>query len=137
MKAPIFFQAYKYKVLLMTTAVVLAPFAQANAIDNLTTPSGEVVTAGSATFDRPAEGQLNVNQSSHRAVINWNNFDIGRDATTKFNQPNVNSLAVNRVVGDDDDPTKILGTLTANGRLMVLDRNGVLFGRDSKVDVNG
>ena len=54
MKAPIFFQAYKYKVLLMTTSVVPAPFAQANAIDNLTTLSGDVVTAGSATFDRPA-----------------------------------------------------------------------------------
>jgi filamentous hemagglutinin family protein len=124
------------RVLLMSTAIVMVPFAQAHAVDALTTPTGESVVAGAASFDRPVEGLLNVNQATHRAVINWDNFDIGTDATTEFFQPNANSLAVNRVVGGGD-PTQILGTLRANGQLMVLDRNGVLFGPDSNVDASG
>lgn len=124
------------RIFLLTTALAFTPFAQAMAVDNLATPTGENVIAGSATFDRPAAGQLNVNQGSHRAVIDWDRFDIGVDATTEFFQPNANSLAVNRVVSGAD-PTQILGTLRANGNLMVLDRNGVIFGPDSHVDVNG
>lgn len=137
MKTHIFYHACKHRVLLMTTAAMLVPFSQAHAIDALTTPTGENLVAGNATFNRPVEGQLNVNQSTARAIINWDNFDIGKNATTEFIQPGATSLAVNRVVGADDDPTQILGTLKANGRVLVSDRNGVLFGKDSTVDVNG
>jgi filamentous hemagglutinin family protein len=125
------------RVALMATTVFFASTVPSLAVDRLATPSGEVVTAGSATFDRPAAGQLNINQNTHRAVINWDNFNIGRDATTTFVQPNVNSLAVNRVVGAQTAPTQILGRLNANGKIMVLDRNGVLFGKNSRVDVGG
>ena len=129
--------ACKYRVLLLTTALFLMPSAQALAVDHLATPGGETVVAGAATFDRPAAGQLDVNQTTNRAIINWDHFDIGKDAATRFNQPGTNSLAVNRVTGAGDDPTKILGRLEANGRVMVLDRNGVLFGKTATVDVGG
>ena len=87
MKTPVFSPMSKHRVLLMSTAALLVSLPQAHAVENLTTPSGEAVTAGSATFDRPAEGQLNVNQSSHRAVINWDSFNIGEKAKTEFFQP--------------------------------------------------
>jgi filamentous hemagglutinin family protein len=125
------------KILLLTTAVFMSCISEAGAVDNLTTPSGEVVQAGSATFDRPEAGTLNINQNSDRVVIDWDRFDIGTDATTSFRQPRSDSLAVNRVTGDKDDPSQILGTLKANGNVMVLDRNGVFFGKDSTIDVNG
>src|SRR5688500_5870355 len=133
----LFFPNHKRnKILLMTTALFLIS-SPARAIDDLTTPTGETVAAGAATFNRPVPGQLDVNQTSDRAVINWDRFDIGKNAETEFFQPNSSALAVNRVTGDKTDPTQILGTLKSNGNLMVLDRNGVLFGKDSVIDVGG
>lgn|GEM_PF-2601873 len=109
----------------------------AGAVDPTATPTGENVLAGGITTERPYEGRLNVHQSTNRALIEWDSFDIGSNAWTQFYQPDSSSIAVNRVVGAGNDPTQILGTLIANGKLMVLDRNGVLFGPNSRVDVAG
>lgn len=129
------------RTLFLTTALVTgmtlvhAAEAFAASVSPLTTPTGEHVAAGAATFDRPAAGQLNVTQGTDRAVIDWQSFNIGKSAATTFTQPSAGSLAVNRVMGAGTDPTQILGTLTANGRIMILDRNGVLVGRDAKINV--
>lgn len=124
------------RFLLGSAMALMLPIVGVQAQD-LTLPTGENVVGGSASFDRSTAGRLNVNQSSQRAVIEWQGFDIGKNATTQFNQPSANALAVNRVVGGNDDPTMILGTLKANGQVMVLDKNGIIFGQDSIVDVGG
>ncbi|WP_435640265.1 right-handed parallel beta-helix repeat-containing protein [Micavibrio aeruginosavorus] len=121
----------------LTLGLIASASATANAMDANTTPTGEQVVAGSANFDRPDTSTLNINQNTDRVVINWDSFDIGSNAKTEFFQPGSGSLAVNRVTGRNSDPTQILGTLKANGRVMVLDRNGVVFGAGSRVDVGG
>lgn len=126
------------KKFLSTTALTLGLMAlgvPAMAMDDFTTPTGEQVVGGAASFDRPAAGTLNVNQSTDRVVINWGSFNIGKSGKTEFFQPNAGSLAVNRVTGADNNPTQILGTLKGNGRIMVLDRNGIFFGADAVLDV--
>jgi filamentous hemagglutinin family protein len=121
---------------LLAAGAVVAP-APAFALDDGALPTGESVVGGSATFDRGTVNVLNINQSTDRLVVNWSSFSIGKSATTEFFQPNSGSLAVNRVVAGKADPTQILGTLKANGRVMVLDPNGVLFGAGSVIDVGG
>src|SRR5690606_32909642 len=79
---------------------------------------------------------LTVNQSTNRTVIDWRSFDIGSNATTNFVQPNSSSIAVNRVNGSAN-PTEIQGTLNANGQVWILNPNGVLFGKNAKIDVAG
>src|ERR1035437_1272331 len=111
---------------LVTSMALLHPEAS-YAISPTQTPTGGTVVGGSATISSPSTGTLNINQTSNRAIINWNSFNIGSSATTTFNQPSASSLAVNRVLSRGIDPTQILGTLTANGQVMVLDRNGVIF----------
>ena len=106
------------------------------ALDALATPQGGRVVAGSAGFGSTGAGNLTVTQTSNRAVIDWNSFDIGANAMTEFKQPGAKSIAVNRVVGGTD-PTQILGALKSNGQVMVLDPNGVLFGENAQVDVGG
>lgn len=133
----------KWRKFLSTTALVVAGTMTlmhaepSYAVDDYTVPQGANVVGGSASISTPAQGQLDIHQHTDRAVINWDSFNIGAKAKTEFYQPNSNSLAVNRVVGKNADPTKILGTLKANGRVMVLDRNGVFFGPNSRVDVGG
>jgi len=111
--------------------------APAYAVDDLELPTGGSVVGGDATINYAAPGQLDVQQNSDRLVVDWDKFNIGRSATTTFIQPGSSSLAVNRVTGKNDNPTQILGTLKANGQVMVLDRNGVIFGRTARVDVGG
>ncbi len=128
--------------LLATTALAAASLvamgasAKADPVDALETPMGEQVVGGAASFDRPDLGVLNINQSTDRVVIDWQSFNIGENAKTEFFQPSSNALAVNRVVGKGEDPAQILGTLKANGKVMVLDKNGVLFGKNAVIDVN-
>ncbi|HOW43189.1 MAG TPA: filamentous hemagglutinin N-terminal domain-containing protein [Candidatus Omnitrophota bacterium] len=98
-------------------------------------PEGEQVVAGSATFDRSQTDTLTVNQSTDRLIANYNSFSIAQPEAVHFNQPNSGSIALNRVVGID--PSVLLGTLTANGRIFLVNPNGVLFGAGARVDTAG
>lgn len=122
---------------LMISTALIGTAAPALAVDALETPMGGNVVAGNSNINYGAPGQVTINQNSDRTVINWDSFNIGQDAGAEFVQPNTNSLAVNRVTGAGTDPTQILGSLRANGRVMVLDRNGVIFGKQARVDVGG
>ncbi len=127
---------------LLATAAVTALIAgfssnAAYAISSNALPQGGNVAAGSASFSHPNSNTLNVNQSSERAVINWNSFNVGDSASVEFKQPDTQALTVNRVVNTSTDPTQILGSLKSNGQVMVLDKNGVLFGANARIDVGG
>jgi filamentous hemagglutinin family protein len=129
------------KSLVTTTALTVLGFtimgaSPAFAVGEYETPTGEVVVGGQASFDRPEMGRLNVHQGSDRLVTNWDSFNIGKNAVTEFYQPNANALAVNVVKSKGVDPTKILGTLKANGQVMVLDRNGVFVGKDAIINAS-
>lgn len=87
---------------------------------------------GNATVEE-AGSQLTVNQSADKAVIDWKSFDIGRDATVQFRQ-NKEWSALNRIW--DANPTQIYGTLKADGKVYLVNRNGILFGRDARVNLN-
>ena len=95
-------------------------------------PQDGVVTAGQATIISYGD-TLRVNQNSHRAIIDWRSFNIDPHETTIFNQPSSSSLVLNRV--NDVDPSRILGTLSANGHVVIVNPNGVFFGQGSRIDV--
>lgn len=127
---------YLISTALATMIAIICPTPSANAMDANTLPAGEKVIGGEAYFDRSTEGVLNIKQSSDKLLIDWHaGFNIGGKAATHFYQPNSQSIVVNRVVGKSVDPTQILGHLTANGRVVVLDKNGVIFGKSATIDV--
>lgn len=97
-------------------------------------PEGGVVVAGSATISS-SNKKLDVYQHSNKAVIDWRSFSIGIDEHTQFHQPSSSAMVLNRVVGDL--PSHILGKLTANGNVFLVNPNGVFFGNNAQVDVNG
>ena len=89
-------------------------------------PVGGVVTSGEATISKTGSNTT-INQSTSGVVINWQNFSIGAGETVQFVQPGSNAVALNRVLGAD--PSLILGSLNANGKVFLLNPNGVLFGK--------
>jgi filamentous hemagglutinin family protein len=111
------------------TALALAMASAANA-----TPTGGVVASGQAGIVQ-AGGNTTVTQTTSNVVINWQSFDIAADQTVQFVQPGSSSVALNRVLGAD--PTVIMGRLTSNGQVFLLNPNGVLFGVGSSVSVGG
>ena len=45
------------------------------------------------------------------------------------------SAVLNRIVGQD--PSQILGALQSNGKVFLINPNGIMFGKDARIDVNG
>jgi filamentous hemagglutinin family protein len=101
---------------------------------SLAGPTGGQVTAGSATINQSGS-KTTINQSSQNAAINWQSFSVGKSESVQFVQPNATSITLNRVTGTES--SQILGSLTANGRVFILNPNGVLFGKDAQVNVGG
>ena len=98
-------------------------------------PTGGQVTAGSATISGEGTSGLTVNQATPRVVIDWQGFSIGAGESATFIQPDASSIALNRVIGTD--PSQIFGSLTSNGTVILVNRNGILFGESARVDVGG
>lgn len=76
-----------------------------------------------------------MNQTSSSALLNWASFNISADGKVQFNQPTTTSTAVNRIF--QSDPSKILGALSANGQVYLINQNGILFGAGSQINVGG
>ncbi|PTY01552.1 hypothetical protein DB346_12440 [Verrucomicrobia bacterium LW23] len=100
----------------------------------LANPSGGTVVGGSANISG-GPGQTTVNQSSQRAVINWRDFSIKKGETTTFVQPNSSSATLNRVTGPA--ASHINGRLNANGRVYLVNPNGVVIGKSGRVNTAG
>ncbi|MBC7505002.1 MAG: filamentous hemagglutinin N-terminal domain-containing protein, partial [Sandarakinorhabdus sp.] len=100
----------------------------------LALPSGGVVAAGNAVITG-APAALTITQSSQNAVINWQGFGIAASESVTFAQPNSQSVTLNRVLGQDS--TAIMGQMSANGRVFIVNPNGILFGKGAQVNVGG
>jgi len=95
-------------------------------------PSGAQVVNGTADISRDSERM--VIRNSPNAILNWQSFSIGAQNTLIFLQDNANSKVLNRVLGND--PSNILGSLSSNGQVWLVNPNGVLFGAGSSVNVS-
>ncbi|MFM2087106.1 MAG: hypothetical protein RLZZ237_1975, partial [Pseudomonadota bacterium] len=91
------------------------------------------VLSGQATFNQ--QGNVFSITNTPNTIINWQSFSINPGELTRFIQQNANSAVLNRITGQD--PSQILGALQSNGKVFLINPNGVLFGRDARVDVNG
>ena len=92
------------------------------------------VTSGRATAVSTTD-TLRVTQQSDRAILNWKSFNIGADGKVIFEQPDASSIALNRIF--QNSPSKIFGSLQANGQIYLINQNGILFGAGSRVNTAG
>jgi filamentous hemagglutinin family protein len=119
--------AHSGATLALAVAAALAEIAQAN-------PVGPVVASGTAAISRPAPNVLQV-VNMPGAILNWQSFSIGAGELTRFQQQSAASAVLNRVTGAD--PSSILGTLSSNGRVFLVNPHGIVFGRGSVIDTAG
>ena len=101
----------------------------------LANPSGPDVVGGQATVSGLGTSHVTIAQASQHAIINWQQFNIAPNEVTQFIQPNVQAIALNRIF--DQNPSQIFGSLQANGTVILLNQNGVMFGPNAQVNVGG
>ncbi len=110
--------------------VWLAAIAAAGAIAN---PQNPQVVSGQAGFQTQGK-QLTITNTPG-AIIHWQSFGVDRGELTRFVQQNAASAVLNRITGTD--PSRILGALQSNGRVFIINPNGIVFGAGAQVDVAG
>ncbi|HIJ61288.1 MAG TPA: filamentous hemagglutinin N-terminal domain-containing protein [Rhodospirillaceae bacterium] len=97
-------------------------------------PSGAQIVAGQVNISAAAQTTI-IQQNSSKAIINWQDFSLGRNETLNFKQPDAKAIALNRVTGTQ--ASSLQGTVAANGQVWIINPNGVLFGAGSQVNVAG
>lgn len=96
-------------------------------------PTGGAITAGTGSITGQGTNHVTINQHSDKLAVNWNSFSIGSGEKVQFIQPGASSIALNRVLGNN--ASAIYGQLSANGKVFLLNPNGVLFAQGAQVNV--
>lgn len=104
------------------------------ALANPDLPTGGQIVAGQGSISTNGN-QMTISQNTHGLVTNWNTFDVGQNHTVQFVQSDSSAVALNRVTGGHE--SQILGTLTANGQVMLVNPAGVMFGKGATVNTAG
>ena len=111
------------------TFALLCAFAGAASAN----PTGATVVAGKAEVS--GTGKTLSVTNTPGTITNWQGFSIAPDELTRFIQQSSTSAVLNRVVGQD--PSSLLGRLQSNGRVFLINPNGIVFGVGSRIDVGG
>ena len=112
----------------LVAALMLALWRSAFAL-----PTDPSVVAGQAVVNAAGTTGLVINQSSGKAAIDWRTFNVGANESVRFNQPSAAAMTVNRVTSND--PSQILGQISAPGSVFLINPSGIIFGRSAVVDV--
>jgi len=113
--------------LALCIAALVAPAALAN-------PTGPQVVNGAVLQSNPSASVMQI-VNTPGTIIHWQGFSISAGETARFVQQNAASAVLNRVV--TANPSSILGRLESNGRVFLVNPNGIVFGSSAVVDVAG
>jgi len=97
-------------------------------------PTGGQVVGGSGSINHEDQ-TTNINQSSQRMAINWQTYNVNSNETVNYYQPNSNAVSLNRIL--DQNPSQIFGNINANGQVILINPNGMVFGQSASVNVGG
>ncbi|AKM02537.1 GLUG motif-containing protein [Burkholderia pyrrocinia] len=99
-------------------------------------PTGGEIASGKADIATSADNKtMSINQHTDKLITNWQDFSVGGGERVSFRQPTSQSIALNRVIGANG--SQIHGQLDANGRVFLVNPNGVMFGAGAQVNVGG
>lgn len=96
-------------------------------------PEGGRVVAGEATINQ--NGNRTVIRAGNNSIIEFSRYNVGANEVVRYIQPNSSSKVLNRIAGDA--PSRIDGTIRANGIVYLVNEAGIFFSKGSMVDVGG
>ncbi|MCW0205644.1 MAG: filamentous hemagglutinin N-terminal domain-containing protein [Achromobacter sp.] len=119
----------------LVAAALAAAGLTALAPSALAGPTGGKVTHGNAAIWQNATDTI-INQSSSKAVIDWQSFDVNGNERVTFNQMSANDMTLNYVSGLGPQ-SSIRGSINALGKVFLVNPNGIVFGAGAQVNVGG
>ena len=96
-------------------------------------PWSSQIAAGTGSISKPDVNTTLIQQGSQNLILNWQSFNVAPQELVQFNQPNTSAAALNRIF--DQNPSEIYGSIRANGRVALINPNGVLFKPGASVSV--
>ena len=120
--------------LLLASPFVFGGEAMAAAVGATTGPTGGTVVGGIGSITQNGANTV-INQNSAKLALDWQTFNVGKDASVKFNQPSFNAVALNRIL--DQNPSQIFGHVTSNGQVFLINTHGIIFGAGAQMNVGG
>lgn len=94
-------------------------------------PQQPLVVSGEASFHLQSPDLLEI-VAADKTIIEWNQFHIEPQETTRFLQPSGTSSVLNRVL--DASPSRLMGCLESNGQLVLINPNGILVGKEAQIN---
>lgn len=97
-------------------------------------PEGARIVSGEANVQAMDQGTLHIH-AGRSAIIEWQKFSIGEGETARFIQPDAHSAVLNRVMGKEK--SFLSGKLEANGKVFLINRNGILISKSGMINTGG
>ncbi|MGY4374237.1 filamentous hemagglutinin family protein [Bradyrhizobium sp. i1.3.6] len=79
---------------------------------------------------------VDIQQTQKKSILYWDTFNVGANTTVNFRQSASDWIALNRVQDPSASPSRILGQINAIGGVYLINRNGIIFGAGSQVNVH-
>lgn len=121
---------YCGKLLSLCAALVTTCIYAGTVIAN---PNNPTVVLGNANFNTLGN-QLQITNSPG-TIINWQGFSVSRSEITRFIQQSDQSAVLNRVIGNA--VSNLEGELSSNGRVFLINSNGIIVGNGARIDTAG
>lgn len=112
-------------LLLVTSALFCTP--------SFSEPVGGEITSGTGQIQNINNTTTLVTQQSNVLSIDWQSLNLAADELLRFEQPSVQSAALNTIL--DQQPSMIFGRIEANGRVFLMNPNGIIFGESARINV--
>ena len=113
--------------------IVSVPFLLSGDVLASELPIGGIIKSGEASINQGRDF-IEVNQSTDKAIIDWNSFNVGQNKLVEFVQPSTQSQILNRVLGST--PSTIAGRIKANGQVFLVNPNGILITENGLINTN-
>jgi len=113
----------EYILMLIATSITSITYAN---------PVLNNIGAGNVTVSQTPDTTV-VNQSSQKAILNWNSFNINATQSTHFQQP-AGGVTLNRISATQG-ASQIYGKLSSTGQIILVNPAGIFFGPGAHVNV--
>lgn len=125
---------FKKHALAISLSFLFYPAAWAAPSSNALPVLGNIASGTADVTRNISQGKLTVNQQTDKLIANWNSFNVGANAQVVFNQPSTNSIALNRI--GSAAASQIFGQVTANGKLILVNPNGLTIGSTGQISAS-
>jgi len=123
---------FPFSLLFMST-LFSAVFMMVLIPPGFASPVGGEITSGSGQIQTLDANTTLVTQETSTLAIDWQSLNLAVDETLRFEQPSSESMALNTIF--DQQPTQIFGQIEANGRVFLMNPNGIIFGTTARINV--